>query len=95
MQKERYSGTDLSRMNNSLAGILTKIMPQLSSMRSISEVEAVCHQEIDPYVGHGISEQTSRKFFYALGKARSLTGAYMVVSQFMLAGSGLATYGGE
>lgn len=92
MAKERYSGPDLSGNKSSLAGILAEMMPELDSMVSREEIVKELHNRIDPMVGHGISEQTSRKFFFAIEKSRSRYSVIMTISSFMLAGSGMATF---
>ena len=92
MEKERYHGPDLSSNEKSLAGILTELMPELDSMVSREEIVQELHKRIDPTVGHGISEQTFRKFFYAIEKSKSRYSVIMTISSFMLAGSGMATF---
>lgn len=92
MEKERYHGPDLSGNKKSLAGILAELMPELDSMVSREEIVKELHNRIDPAVGHGISEQTSRKFFYAIEKSKSRYSVIMTISSFMLAGSGMATF---
>lgn len=90
--KKRYTGRDLSDTSGSLAAVLKDVIPALGLYKTKQLIIDLCHEKVDPYVKHGISEQTANKFFQALEKSRGLYGAMQTVTNFCLAGCGLATY---
>lgn len=90
--KKRYTGKDLSDASGSLAAVLKDIVPVLGACKTKQTIIDLCHKKVDPYIKHGISEETSAKFFQALEKSKGLYGAMQTVTNFYLAGCGLATY---